>query len=134
MTHKFALKPEGDKQLFYSNNNAESRCVGHLRGDFGSDQEFWTTWWPHNDDRFNTQEFKDDFYPFVDALRKNLLKNRAGMFKYIADHPSLPLEDNSPCSYGYHATTERYAYFIRCTPERGNYNFYIYCYLREGDE
>ena len=131
MEDKYVLKSGGNTQLFYSNNNAEVCCVGHLRGDFGNGQEFWTTWWPHNEDRFNTQAFKDDFYPLVDELRKNLLKNRAGMFKYIADHPSLPQNDNSPRSYGYHALTERYAYYIRCMPGRDNYNFYFYCYLRE---
>ncbi len=130
---KHTVIPGGATELFYSKESDDPRCVGYLRGDFGDGHEFWTSWWPHNDDRFNTQEFKDDFYPLVSVLRKNLLKNRAGMFKYIADHPVSPLSDDSPRAYGYHVLTERYAYYIRCTPERGNYNFYIYCYLMEGD-
>ena len=32
-------------------------CIGHLRGDFGSGKQFYTTWWPHQADRLNTPEF-----------------------------------------------------------------------------
>ena len=128
----YDILPGGKVGLFFSTDMGEARCVGHLRGDFGSGEEFWTSWWPHNDDRFNTQDFKDDFYPLVNALRRNLLKSRAAMYKYIADHPSAVLEDSTPRSYGYRVHTEKYSYYIRCMPERGDYNVYVFCYLREG--
>ena len=45
--------------LFYSElDEAQDEAlgtVGHIRMDFGSGgKEFWHTWWPHNEDRFNT--------------------------------------------------------------------------------
>ena len=48
--------------LFYSElDKAQDEAlgtIGHIRMDFGSGgKEFWHTWWPHNEDRFNTPEF-----------------------------------------------------------------------------
>lgn len=46
--------------------------VGHLRMDFGSGGDgFHHSWWPHNEDRFNTLEFKESLQEFVDAMRQN---------------------------------------------------------------
>lgn len=41
----FTLEPSLDEAMFYSDSPAEPRCIGHLRMDFGSGQEFWTSWW-----------------------------------------------------------------------------------------
>ena len=42
--------------------------VGHVRMDFGSSgKEFYHSWWPHNGDRFNTDEFKGELQEVVDA-------------------------------------------------------------------
>lgn len=59
--------------------------VGHLRMDFGhGEKEFWHTWWPHNEDRFNTPEFKEVLQRFVDDLRQTgLLKNLGAMDAYL---------------------------------------------------
>ena len=51
--------------LFYSELDEKQDealgTVGHIRMDFGSGgKEFWHTWWPHNEDRFNTLEFKEE--------------------------------------------------------------------------
>lgn len=52
--------------------------------DFGhGEKEFWHTWWPHNEDRFNTPEFKEVLQRFVDDLRQTgLLKNLGAMDAY----------------------------------------------------
>lgn len=34
-------------------------------------------------------------------------------------------------SYAFMAKTKRYVYMIRCTPVKGDYQFYIYCYQRK---
>ena len=77
------LKPASEIEagLFYSqlepDKDAELATVGHLRMDFGhSGKEFWHTWWPHNGDRFNTDEFKDELQMIVDTLRQNGLLQR----------------------------------------------------------
>ena len=45
-------------------------CVGHLRGDFGSGKQFFTTWWPHQNDELNTPAFKADIDRAVNWLRE----------------------------------------------------------------
>ena len=126
----FTLEPSLDAAMFYSDSPAEPRCIGHLRMDFGSGQEFWTIWWPHAAHAHNDNVFKTELDALIKALRKDLFKDRAHMYKYIADHVVPPLVE-SPRTYGYCVHTEKYAYFIRCLPEPGNYNAYIYCYLEE---
>lgn len=140
-TESFTLLPGGENALFFSSssNPAEQRCIGHMRGDFGRrGDEFWTTWWPHSANVYNDDAFKADFYPIVEMLRKNLLKSRASMYKYLAEHPATPIGGAILRSYGYHINTAHYKYYLRCMPELGDYNIYIYCYLgliseREGD-
>ena len=96
--------------------------------DFGhGGKEFWHTWWPHNDDRFNTPEFKESLQALVDTLRWNgPLKNLSTMSAYCLRHGGAITEDNR--SYGYIAETENYRFCLRCTPVTGDYQCYLYCY------
>ena len=63
---KFILRPASHQEagLFYSQmepeRDAEEATVGHLRIDFASG---WLhhSWWPHNDDRFNTPSSRRSF-------------------------------------------------------------------------
>lgn len=53
---KYQIKcadPE-QRSMFYSDCDPALRnaCVGHLRMDFGSDNEFWNTWWGNRDDLY----------------------------------------------------------------------------------
>ena len=85
---KFPLRPASREEagLFYSNDERDEALgtVGHLRMDFGSGGKgFHHTWWPHNEDRFNTPEFKEALQEFVDAMRQSgPLKNLAAMNTY----------------------------------------------------
>lgn len=127
----FPLFPDGDVELFYSNSSCEARCIGHLRMDFGSGSEFWTTWWPHAAHAHNDAVFKAEFDALINQLRLKLFKNRTSMYAYLAEHPAQLLETGAVRSYGYRAQSKHYCYFIRCTPEPGNYNGYVYCYLTD---
>lgn len=123
----------GSSAMFYSDGPAEDRCIGHLRGDFGSGgTEFWTTWFPHAAADRNDKTFQDEFSSLVKVLRRNVLKNRILMAKYLREHDSLMLESGIIMSRGLMVTTEQYEYYIRCSPQPGDYNFYIYAYVREG--
>lgn len=116
------------KSLFYSSdiNDVEHGCVGHLHADFGSGKEFHSTWWPHNDDVFNTSSFKSDLQFVVDDLKQaGLLKDRSSMAEYCRNHECAKLEDNT---FGIKAETEGYEFYIRCTPAAGGYDIYLYGY------
>lgn len=117
--------------LFYSqleqDQDVALRTVGHLRMDFGSSgKEFWHTWWPHNGDLFNTQEFKDELQVVVEALRADgPLENLMSMKTYCCRHGG---ELDGDGHYGYVIETEQYRYCLRCTPRPGEYHGYLYCY------
>lgn len=129
---EFVLRPASldEAGLFYSEEKLDEALgtVGHLRMDFGhGEKEFWHTWWPHNEDRFNTPEFKEVLQRFVDDLRQTgLLKNLGAMDAYCWQHGGSITEDRR--SYGYIAETENYRFCLRCTPFPGEYQGYLYCY------
>jgi hypothetical protein len=76
--------------LFYSDEKQDEvlGTVGHLRIDFGSGgKSFWSTWWPHNSDQFNTPEFKRELQQIVDTLRRNgPLQSLSAMSSYCWTH------------------------------------------------
>lgn len=114
------------KSMFYSDCKPALRnaCVGHLRMDFGSGNEFWSTWWGNRDD-LNDSEFKAELDEVVNALRKGgLLKNRSEMHKICSEKKSLALGE----SHGFSVDTDNHIFLLRCRPERGNYDCYCYCY------
>ena len=123
--------PAERHHLFYSQDgkDAELGCIGHLRGDFAkSGNEFWTTWWPHCED-YKTQEFKDEFDGLINSLREDgLLKNRSTMAAYCAKNKDAELRSLMGHTYGFEFNSSKYTYYLRCFTEKGDYNFYCYCY------
>lgn len=128
-----ALPKQGE--LFYSDSSQEENCIGHLRGDFGrSEDEFWTSWWPHAAEQKKTADFQQEFNKLVSFLRKGLLKGRRDMARYLREHPGYPLENGSSGTVGYTVTKSPYLFCIRCTPAPGSYDFYVYAYLIEEEK
>lgn len=125
--------PKDKHILFYSQDgkDVELGCIGHLRGDFAKNgNEFWTTWWPHCED-YKTQEFKDEFDNLINSLREDgLLQNRAAMSAYCAKNKDAELNSLMEHTYGFCFLSNNYAYYLRCFTEKGDYNFYCYCYDR----
>lgn len=128
--------------LYFTRNETLDKvngCVGHLRGDFGkSGNEFYTTWWSHQNDALNTSEFKADFDRTVNWLREqtdaplrdfDTTKRCCGRYKR-----ACTIEQAILPSCGFMVKTKRYVYMLRCTPVKGDYNFYIYCYQRDSFE
>ena len=126
MKHQIVCAEPEQKSMFYSDCEPELRnaCVGHLRMDFGSDNEFWHTWWGNRND-LNDSTFKAELDGLVNELREDgLLKNRNEMRRYCSAHKSIDLDG----SYGFSAESENHVFLLRCRPERGNYDCYMYCY------
>ena len=122
----------GSMDMYYSGNDQDYHCVCHIRGDFGkSGDEYWATFWEHEGINVAGEGCKEELTALVNTLRKNLLKSRKAMRKYLQQHPPLILESGEIMSYGYQASTEKYDYYIRCSPYSGVYDFYIYMYVRE---
>ena len=138
--HGVQLRPASIEEagLFYSEldetQDEALGTVGHVRMDFGSGgKEFWHTWWPHNEDRFNTLEFKEELQVIVDTLRANgPLKDLTSMSNYCYKNGGAITEDSR--SFGYVAETDHYRYCLRCTPTPGDYQGYLYCYDKRQQE
>lgn len=117
------------KSMFYSDCEPALRnaCVGHLRMDFGSGNEFYSSWFGNRED-LNDVGFKAEIDDVINTLRKDgLLKNRSEMQLYCATHQNLNLNE----SYGFSVETDNHIFLLRCRPERGNYDCYCYCYDKQ---
>ena len=138
--HAVQLRPASVEEagLFYSqveeDRDWQSGTVGHVRMDFGhGGKKFWHTWWSHNQDQFNTPEFKETLQTVVDALRRDgPLKDLSAMRSYCQQHGGAITKDGE--NFGYIAETEHYQFCLRCTPVQGHYQGYLYCYDKRQQE
>lgn len=129
----FDLVPGGEDKLFYSQDmGVDIRCIGHVRFDFGSGNEFWHTWWPHiADEAHNKEAFKQELDALFAFLRSNILQSYDAAVRRIAEM-RLPVIDGDPMYRGFHVLTPAYAYYVRLCMDKGNYS-YCYCYVRNDD-
>ena len=122
----YALKPELDELL---------GGVGHLRMDFGRrGTEFWTSWFDHCGDKLNTPEFKAEIDEVVNELRETVLKDRSTMRSYCGDFGGELGKDYGEGQYGYVVETEHYRYCLRCKPQEGGYDAYLWTFDRRVQE
>ncbi len=127
---KYELKCANTEQktLFYSDCEPALRnaCIGHVRMDFGSGSEFWTTWWGNRED-MNDGNFKAELNDVVNSLRKDgLLKNRREMQRACGNNSSLALGE----AHGFSVETDKNIFLLRCQPGQG-YDCYLYCYDKQ---
>ena len=112
---------------------AQTGCIGYLRGDFGTTgKEFYTSWFD-NMAYLKTPEFQAELDTVINNLRED---SRYGGI--LADRSSLSNACNQSTTpqfgrdeFGFRVNTQDYAYLLRLNPNRGEYNFYIYCYRRD---
>ena len=127
-----AVETEAEELLFYSDRERDEALgtIGHLRIDFGrSGEEFNCTWFDHANSGENDSYFKESFDMFIDDLSTGVLKSRAEMrkFCYGKDECRNSHSYTEDC-WGFRVLSDRYAYYIRCTPGAGDYECYIYAY------
>ena len=97
--YSFALRPASIEEvgLFYSNDEQDEALgtVGHLRLDFGHGfLPLRSTCYPHNDDQFNTLEFKMLLREFLEAMQDNgPLASLSSMEAYCQKHGGAITED-----------------------------------------
>ena len=128
-----------EKNYTYSRSQEEEQrlpCIGHLRGDFGSSgNEFYSNWFEHNPE-LKTKEFSREIDRVINNLRfadnyGKFLSCRDYMARYCYAHPESRFEGNYTTEYGFRADTEKYSFLFRLNLNRGDYNFYCYCYEKE---
>ena len=113
--------------------DAQTGCIGYLRGDFGTTgKEFYSSWFD-NMAYLKTPEFQAELDQVINALREDsqysgILADRRSLSS--ACHQSTTPEFGRD-EFGFRLNTQDYAYLLRLNPNRGEYNFYIYCYRRD---
>ena len=112
----------------------QSGCIGHLRADFGSNgKQFFSTWNDYRPD-LKSDAFKHELDEVINALREDekygyILNNRGYLSSVCWRTPGCSFGNSR--EYGFRADTPHYSYMLRLNPNKGEYNIYCYCYLRQ---
>ena len=113
--------------------DAQTGCIGYLRGDFGTTgREFYSSWFD-NMAYLKTPEFCAELDRVINTLREDsqyggILADRRSLSS--ACHQSTTPKFGRDES-GFRVNTQDYAYLLRLNPSPGDYNFYVYCYKRD---
>lgn len=65
-----------------------------------------------------------------DKAYGGLFENLSSMQLYCHKHKEGCIEQNYSKQYSFRLNTDKYAYLIRCNPINGDYNFYVYAYVK----
>lgn len=128
-----ALTEKEDKYTFSNSMQISMQCglIGHLRADMDSDGNGFFSSWEDYRKELKTDEFKDEFDKVINSLREegDILYNRKSLAKYCYSSPQAKM-NNEQDYYGVRVDTEKYAYLCRLNPNKGEYNLYCYCYIK----
>ena len=129
-----ALTEKEDKYTFSNSMQISMQCglIGHLRADMDSDGNgFFSSWFDFREE-LKTDEFKDEFDKVINLLREegDILYNRKSLAKYCYSSPQAKM-NNEHDYYGVRVDTQKYAYLCRLNPNKGEYNLYCYCYIKD---
>lgn len=129
-----ALTEKEDKYTFSNSMQISMQCglIGHLRADMDSDGNGFFSSWKDYRKELKTDEFKDEFDKVINSLREegDILYNRKALAKYCYSSPQAKM-NNEQDYYGVRVDTEKYAYLCRLNPNKGEYNLYCYCYIKD---
>ena len=129
---QFELSPASNEQGFcFTHYNAPSdrACIGHLRGDFGeTGTTFHHTWWPHNA-HLITPSFNTELKDVITGLRQNgLLRDRKTMLARSMRFRTAIIPTEGRNTMAFRIETPEHLFYLRCIPNKGEYNFYCYGY------
>ena len=129
-----ALTEKEDKYTFSNSMQISMQCglIGHLRADMDSDGNGFFSSWEDFRKELKTDEFKDEFDKVINSLREegDIFYNRKSLAKYCYSSPQAKM-NNEQDYYGVRVDTQKYAYLCRLNPNKGEYNLYCYCYIKD---
>ena len=120
MELKITSMTPADRLYAYNQSSqleGQTGCIGHLRGDFGSGQEFYTSWFDHRSE-YKTDEFKAELDEVVNTLREKdgLFFSRGSMTRFCYQNPEAEIEGNYCAEYGFKVQMPQHTYMLRCNP------------------
>ena len=122
--------------------------VGYLRGDYGeSGKQFFTSWFGDREDwntpdfkpswfgdreDWNTPDFKHDLQRAIDRLRYETgqLADRDQLSKLCLNDMSSAITQDQRW-FGFRVDQGEHAFLLKCSPYKGDNNFYVYCYRKD---
>lgn len=129
-----ALTEKEDKYTFSNSMQISMQCglIGHLRADMDSDGNGFFSSWEDYRKELKSDEFKDELDKVINSLREegDILYNRKSLAKYCYSSPQAKMNTEQDY-YGVRVDTEKYAYLCRLNPNKGEYNLYCYCYIKD---
>ena len=138
---KVTIQPMQPEERLYAYQQSQqiqgqTGSIGYLRADFGkSGAAFYNSWFGHIPS-FRGEDFSDEFDEVINSLRFDtenggLLESRDAMRLYCKNCPESTFTGNYCTKYGFRIDHGRYSLLLRCSPVQGDYNLYVFCYVKE---
>ena len=133
------LRPMTGPEYFYCyaqsrQISSQSGLIGHLRADMDTNGKgFFSNFFDYRKS-LKSDDFRADLQELIDDLRSgkgeyDFLKDRDMLRAYCRKHPECDLGDGQ--EFGIRVDTPHYSYMLRLNPNRGEYNLYCFCYVRQ---
>ena len=133
------LRPMTGPEYFYcyaqsQQLSSQSGLIGHLRADMDTNGKgFFSNFFDFRKN-LKSDDFRADLQELIDELRSgkgeyDFLKDRDRLRAYCRKHPECDLGDGR--EFGLRVDTPHYSYMLRLNPNRGEYNLYCFCYVRQ---
>ena len=110
----------------------QTGLIGYLRADMDCNGKgFFSTFFDFRAD-LKSEDFKAEFDEVINDLREegNILHNRTTLSR-LCNKAQESTFHNGRNEYGFRVDTEHYSYMMRLNPNKGEYNLYCYCYVRQ---
>ena len=105
----------------------QTGSIGILQGGYGAGNEFHSDFHELNS-QWKTDEFEAELQEVLCSGENSVLKNLNTMREFTLLHPQNGFPGTE---YGFRVETEKYAYLVRCNPEKDSGNVEIHCYVKE---
>ncbi len=105
----------------------QTGSIGILQGGYGADNEFHSEFHELSN-RLKTDEFEAQLQEVLNSGENSVLQNLDAMREFTLLHP----QNGFPgAEYGFRVETEKFAFLVRCNPEKESDNIEIHCYVKE---
>lgn len=137
MEAEMTLRPMTAVEQLYSYSQSQqismqTGLIGYLRADMDSNGGGFFSSWNGFRDSLKTEDFKLEFDDVLNELREdgNLLHDRSTLARCCRRTPESSFHNNRN-EYGFRVDTGHYSYLMRLNPNKGEYNLYCYCYVKQ---
>lgn len=137
MEAEMTLRPMMEAERMYSYSQSQqismqTGLIGYLRADMDSDGTGFFSSWNGFRDSLKSEDFKQEFDDVLNELREdgNLLHDRRTLARCCRQTPDSAFH-NDRNEYGFRVDTGHYSYLMRLNPNKGEYNLYCYCYVKQ---